>query len=144
MDDRMLQLMRWGRQGYNCSQVLFLLALEARGRSCPDLVRAMAGLAYGGGSRRATCGTLTGGYCLLAFLSANTDDADRPAEQLPLLLDELTDWFANRVGQDPAEITCEAIVGAAGPAAVHQACGALVTDTYDQVLAILAAHGMPA
>jgi hypothetical protein len=102
----------------------------------------MAGLAYGGGSGQATCGTLTGGYCLLAFLSADAAAADRPSTRLPLMLDELTDWFAARVGQNPGPITCDSIVGPAGPAAARPQCGDLVRDTYNQVLSILAAHGM--
>lgn len=142
MNERMLQLMRWGREGYSCAQILFLLAFAARGGAHSGLVRSMAGLAYGGGSGLATCGAVTGGYCLLAFLSSENPDDDRPSDRLPLMLDELTDWFAARVGQSPGPVTCDAVVGPAGTAAARQECGLLVNDTYEQVLSILAAHGM--
>lgn len=142
MDDLMLRMMQWGRQGYSCSQVLLLLALEARGEANPGLVRSMAGLAYGCGTGRATCGTLTGGACLLAYLAADDREAARPSEQLPAMLQELADWFDDRVGQAHGGITCDAVVGEAGPAAARQTCGAIVAETYAKIMEILSGHGM--
>lgn len=142
MDDLMMRMLRWGQKGYSCSQILLLLALEARGQNNPDLVRAMAGLAYGCGSGRATCGTLPGGCCLLAFFGAKGSDAEHPSEHLPVMLQELTDWFDARVGQAHGGIACEAIVGEAGPAAARQTCGAIVAETYGKVMEILAAYGL--
>ncbi|MCJ8499422.1 DVU_1555 family C-GCAxxG-C-C protein [Desulfatitalea alkaliphila] len=142
MNDRMVQFMRWGQQGYSCGQILFLLALGGTSATNPGLVRAMAGLAYGGGSGRGTCGALSGGACLLAFFSAATPDADQPSDRLPLMLNEWTDWFAARTGQDTGPMACDDLVGPGGPAAARQGCALLVSDTYDQVVSILAAHGL--
>ena len=47
MDDLTIRMLQLAHQGYACSQVMILLALEACGRSNPDLVRCMAGPAYG-------------------------------------------------------------------------------------------------
>lgn len=129
--------MRWGRQGYSCSQILLLLALEARGLSNPDLVRAMAGLAYGCGSSKVACGVLTGGCSLLAFGAVDEQHPDQPSAHLPAMLGDLTDWFDERVGSLHGGITCNAIVGAAGPAAARQTCATLLADTYVKVNEIL-------
>lgn len=141
MDDLMIRMMQYGQQGYSCSQILILLGLEARGCDNPDLVRAMAGLAYGCGSGSATCGVLTGGCCLLAFLAVNGDDSAKPVPELPDMLQSLSDWFVRRAGRSHGGISCEAIVGEAGPAASRQTCGALVMETYGKVLEILAEYG---
>ena len=142
MDDLEMRMLRWGRQGFSCAQILLLLALEARGESNPGLVRAMAGLAYGCGTGRATCGTLTGGCCLLAFYAGKGSDGEHPSERLPMMLQEFSDWFEARVGQAHGGIACEVIVGADGPAAARQSCGTIVAETYGKAMEILAANGV--
>ncbi len=141
MDDTLINIMRWGQQGYNCSQVLLLMGLESRGQSNPDLVRSMAGLAYGGGTGQATCGVLTGGCCLLAYSAVDPQEPGKSAEQLPAMLQALGDWFHERVMPAHGGTACETIVGQAGPAASRQTCGTLLADTYHRVLEILAEFG---
>jgi hypothetical protein len=141
MDDLMIRMMQLGQQGYSCSQILILLGLESRSGDNPDLVRTMAGLAYGCGSGGATCGALTGGCCLLAYMAADGDDAAKPSAELPDMLQTLSDWFARRAGQAHDGISCEAIVGEVGPAASRQTCGALVMETYGKVMEILTEYG---
>lgn len=142
MDDLLIRMMGWGQQGYRCSQILLLAALEQQGKHNSGLVRAMAGLAYGCGTGGATCGALAGGCCLLAFLTAEQADPQQPSEHLPAMLQALTDWFARRTGHSPVDLSCDAIVGDAGPSAARQACGVLVADTYAKVAEILANHGI--
>jgi hypothetical protein len=141
MDDLMIRMLQLSHQGYACSQVMILLALEACGRSNPDLVRCMAGPAYGCGDGRGTCGTLTAGCCLLALYAGPGDGGQTVAERLVLMQQDLMDWFAGRVGAPDGAITCAAVVGTEGPAAARQRCGALVADTYRRVMAILEAQG---
>jgi hypothetical protein len=141
MNDVMIRLLQLSRIGYGCSQILIRLFLEARGEDNPALVRAMAGLAYGCGAGRATCGTLTGGCCALALYAGKGTDDEAGSERLLLMLQELTDWFGEQVGGPHGGIACETIVGVEGPAAARQRCGAIVADTYARVLEILAAHG---
>jgi len=141
MNDVMIRLLQLSRIGYGCSQILIRLFLEARGEDNPALVRAMAGLAYGCGAGRATCGTLTGGCCALALYAGKGTDDEAGSERLLLMLQELTDWFGEQVGGPHGGIACETIVGVEGPAAARQRCGAIVADTYAKVLEILAAHG---
>lgn len=141
MNDLFIRMMQLGQKGFNCSQILLLLALEERGRTNPDLVRAMAGLAYGCGTGRAACGVLTGACALLAFWAEKENDPEQPAEILPMMLQELSDWFDQRVGQPHGGITCDAITGDAGPAASRQVCGSIVADTYAKALEIASDNG---
>jgi len=141
MDDVMMRMLQLSQKGYGCSQILIRLFLEARGEDNPALVRSMAGLAYGCGGGRATCGTLTGGCCALALYAGKGEDGEAGSERLLLMLQELSDWFENQVGGPHGGMACETIVGVGGPAAARKRCGAIVADTYAKVLEILAAHG---
>jgi hypothetical protein len=141
MDDVTIRMLQLSQKGYGCSQVLVRLFLEARGEDNPALVRSMAGLAYGCGGGRATCGTLTGGCCALALYAGKGADGEEGSERLMLMLQELSDWFEEKVGGLHGGIACETIVGTEGPAAARQRCGVIVADTYVKVLEILAANG---
>lgn len=101
----------------------------------------MAGLAYGCGDGRASCGVLTGGCCLLALYAAKGGNGEEQSEQLPLLLSELSTWFEGQIGTPFGGIACETITGDKGPAAARQRCAAIVADTFAHALAILVSHG---
>jgi hypothetical protein len=137
MDDTQIRMLQLGKKGYTCSQIILLLGLDVRGETNPDLVRAMAGLAYGCGSGRGNCGVLTGGCCLLGLYAGKGSDEETASERLSLMLQALTDWFVERTGCADDRISCDAIVGEAGPAASRQKCGALAADTYAKAMEIL-------
>lgn len=141
MDDIMMRLLQLSSKGYGCSQILIRLFLELRGEENPALVRSMTGLAYGCGGGRATCGTLTGGCCALALYAGKGTDDETGSEQLMLMLQELSDWFDQKVGKPHGGIACETIVGEEGPQAARQRCGAIVAETYSKVLEILSVNG---
>lgn len=141
MNDLMLRMLQLSQKGYSCSQILIRLVLEARGENNPALVRAMAGLAYGCGGGRATCGTLTGACCALALYAGKGRDDEPADDRLMLMQQELSDWFWDHVGSPHGGMACEAIVGEAGPAAARQRCGAVVAETYARLLEILARNG---
>jgi hypothetical protein len=142
MDDTMIRMLQLGHKGYSCSQIILLLGLELRGETNSGLVRAMGGLAYGCGSGRGSCGALSGGCCLLALYGGKGSDEETESDRLILMLQELTDWFSTLADTPDGGITCDSIVGEAGPAASRQRCGGLVADTYAKVLEILAANGI--
>lgn len=137
MDDTFIRMMQRSREGYSCSQIIMLLGLDARGEKNPDLVRAMAGLAYGCATGRGTCGALTGACCLLALYAAKGDDDETQSDRFPLMQQELVDWFADGMGRSPGRFTCADIVGAEGPAASRHRCGTIVIETYTKVMDIL-------
>ena len=141
MNDTLIRLMALGGKGYNCSQVLIILALEERGGSNPALVRAMAGPAYGCGNNQGACGALTGGSCILGLYGGKGSDNEAASEKLPIMLQELSDWFVERVGGMHGGITCEAIVGNAGPEASRRTCGTMVAETFEKAMEILTING---
>lgn len=141
MDETVIRLMRLAAKGYSCSQILISLALEERGESNPSLVRAMAGLAYGCGDGRATCGALTGGACVLALYAGRGGDDEEASERLPAMTQDLADWFAEKTVARHGGISCEAIVGEAGPEASRQQCGSLVAETFEKAMEILVSNG---
>ena len=141
MDDTMIQMMRLAQKGYTCSQIFILLVLEARGEQNPALVRAAAGLAYGCGTGKGSCGVLTGGSCVIGLFAGKGSDEEQESEKLILMLQELSDWFSEHVGNQYGGIECQVIVGEEGPAAARQRCGAILAETYAKVIDILAANG---
>ena len=141
MEDTLIRMMTLGGKGYYCSQILISLALEERGESNPGLVRAMAGLAHGCGNSKATCGALTGGNCVLALYAGKGRDEEEESERLFTMMQELSDWFVEEIGGRHGGISCEAIVGEAGPTASRRTCGSLVAQTYNKTREILTSSG---
>ena len=140
MNEITIRMMQLGGQGFYCSQILLIMALETRGQENPDLVRSVAGLAYGCGSNRGTCGVLSGGSCLLGLYAGKGGSDEIESDRFFLMLQELGDWFEEQVGSQYGGITCESIVGEAGPAASRERCGRIVADTYGKCLEILQAN----
>lgn len=96
-------------KGYQCSQILMALALEAQGKENEDLVRAMSGLLGGMGAGR-TCGALTGG-CSVLGLYAGWGVPDANADELLYaMLNEFVEWFESEFKQRHGSIECAAIV----------------------------------
>jgi len=141
MDDTMIRMMRLAQKGYTCSQILILLALEARGEQNPALVRAASGLAYGCGTGKGSCGVLTGGSCVIGLFAGKGSDEEQESEKFMLMLQELSDWFSDHVGGQYGGIECQAIVGEEGPAGTRQRCGAILAETYAKVMEILISNG---
>ncbi len=139
MDSTLLRIMELDYQGYYCSQVLLILALESQGKSNPDLVRAMGGLAHGSGFTNGFCGTLTGAACFLGLYAGKGSDDEYEDENLKHMLKDLGDWFENTFGRRYGDVTCEAIVG--DRSEIRQRCGEVVAQTYVKVLELLNASG---
>jgi C_GCAxxG_C_C family probable redox protein len=110
MNDDSFRVMDLALKGYQCSQILIALALEAQGKENEDLVRAMSGL-LGGMHSGKTCGALTGGCCLLGLYAGwGTADA-APDERLSAMLNEFVEWFETEYAQRYGSIECKEIVG---------------------------------
>ena len=140
MDDTLIQMLRFASKGYACSQIMALLALDRCKDSNPGLVRSMAGLAYGCGNGTGTCGVLTGACCVIGYFAGKGTDEEKQNEALMLMLEELTDWFDEKIGKRHSGITCQAIVGEAGPQASRNICANILSETYSRTLDVLSAH----
>ncbi len=142
MDDALIQMLRFGAKGYTCSQIMVLLALDKCMDDNPGLVRAMAGLAYGCGSGAATCGVLAGACCVIGYFAGKGTDDEQEKDILPLMLEEINEWFQNEIGQRYQGITCQSILGDADPQKSRNTCGRILAATYTQTMNILCDHGI--
>ncbi|HET9658116.1 MAG TPA: C-GCAxxG-C-C family protein [Kineosporiaceae bacterium] len=138
MDDteRILEL---GRDGFQCSQILVLLGLQLQGRSSPELVRSMQGLA-GGMSAGETCGALTGGACLLGLYAGRGDTDEEDDPRLLFMLDELVRWFREGYGAEYGSLRCDDIVGPCGQHLADR-CPRMVAGVYAKAKDLLVETG---
>lgn len=135
LDGPYLEMLSLKHGGYCCSQIVVKLILAERGRDNPDLVRAMAALCNGTGG---VCGILTGAACALSVGLADAPAQELPDSLLPLLLDELTGWFATTAQRSYSGTSCERILEASPD---KRACTLLLAATLEKVQAILATEG---
>lgn len=138
MED-MLEMMRLSQDGFYCSQIIIQLGLKARGENDPALVRAMRGLALGGGSQDGVCGALSGAACLLSLYGGKGTTGEHEDPELHLMLSELSQWFVERYCQG-AGPNCSTFCEDGQP--VKSKCAGMVLETYRKTSAILAAHGL--
>jgi C_GCAxxG_C_C family probable redox protein len=109
MNDEAFRVMDLGMQGFQCSQILVQIALEAQGKQNSELVSAMSGLLGGMGCGK-TCGALTGGCCVLG-LYAGKDSAEHNADpRLQGMLDRFVEWFEAEYTARYGGVNCAEIV----------------------------------
>jgi C_GCAxxG_C_C family probable redox protein len=140
VNDETFRLITLAGQGFYCSQILLLMGLEAQGKSNPDLIRAMAGLAGGLGFTGDTCGALTGGACLLGLYAGKGLPEEAEGEKLNLMISELVDWFTEEFGRLHGGIRCETILWD-DPRNRSVKCPSLTIGTYEKVKALLVEYG---
>jgi len=139
MNHQMVRMMELSYNGYYCSQIMLTLVLEAQGKTNPDLIRAMGGLANGCGFASGPCGTLTGAACLLSLYAGKGTDDEYQDECLTYMLNDLGEWFNRTYGERYGGITCETIIG--DQTEMRQRCGTIVAETYAKVMEFLTAAG---
>lgn len=144
MNDIDVMILELGANGYSCAQMVVVGGLRLMGRDNPDLVRAMAGLAQGGGCSGELCGALSGGLCLMAMHTAKGMDGEDALPTADLLMDTLVEWFRAELCNGGG-ITCDAIAGGqAGCRGGMRAslCGPLVAKTWEKTVALLLENGI--
>jgi C_GCAxxG_C_C family probable redox protein len=134
------QLMVLRQQGFYCSQILILQGLEMMGKSNPDLVRAMHGLAGGLGFSGELCGALTGGACLAGLYAGKGTPEQLEDPRLLFIIEELVKWFKIEYGQQFDGIRCDEIL-----AGNHQnqstRCPVIVAGVLQKVKELLVENG---
>lgn len=138
--DELLKMVELTGQGFHCSQILLFLGLEAQGKSNPDLIRAMSGLAGGVGFCGDTCGALTGGACLIALYAGRGTSEEEDHPGLNLMINELVEWFTVEFSECYGGIHCREIL-AEDPANQTVRCPGIVTKTYQKVKSLLLENG---
>lgn len=138
MADEAFRVFELSLQGFSCSQILVLMALEARGAEDPLLVRAMSGLLGGLGCGK-TCGTLSGACCVLGIYAGRGSVDEREGEELSIMLAELVEWFEAEYGARYGGIDCDDIIEK-DPGLRLSRCPPMVAETFKKVTEILAMH----
>ena len=147
MNDASIMVLELGGLGYSCAQIVLLGGLRLMGRDNPDLVRAMAGLAQGGGCSGELCGALSGGLCLIGLHTGKGLDGEEALPESVPLMDGLVEWFRQEL-REGGGITCDAILGVDGTDAAAcrgmdaSRCGALVAATWEKAVRMLAEAGI--
>ena len=139
MTDEFMRMMELSQQGFYCSQIMIIMALEAQGKSNPDLVRAMSGLLGGIGFCGKTCGTLTGGVCLIGLYAGKGTVEEQPDSRLYLMMSELVEWFEKEYTAAYGGINCSDILQD-DPRNRLSRCPQMVIATVGKVKEILAAN----
>lgn len=135
--DRMLEL---SREGYFCTQILLILALEADGKDNPDLVRAMGGLNGGMGNTGGICGCLTGGCCFLSYYAGKGENDELPHPDCNAMIDELAQWFRDYTAEFGG-CSCRQILEHDDRNKL-QRCPALIGATLERCMELLEEHGV--
>jgi C_GCAxxG_C_C family probable redox protein len=138
MDDFPLRMLWLKAEGYCCSQIMLILALEAQGKTNTDLVRAAGGLCYGVGASGETCGALTGASCIISLYAGKGSTEETPDYRYALMANELTGWFKGKAEEIYGGLRCEDILTQHPDKRI---CGQIVTETYSMAMDILVAHG---
>lgn len=98
------------RQGFFCSQIMILLALEGEGKENPDLVRALGGLTGGLGFSGNLCGALTGGSCLISYFAGQGEPEEIADPHCNELIKCLVSWFEAEYGAAYGGCNCRNIL----------------------------------
>lgn len=136
--DLMLRLIRLKSKGYCCAQIVVILALEAQGKTNPDLVRALGGLCFGINQSGEVCGALSGAACLISLYAGRGGDDDQPDRRHPAMMDELVDWFTE-ASAEYGGTRCDDILDRFPN---HGICGRIVAESYGKCMEILTSHGI--
>ncbi|HET6436417.1 MAG TPA: C-GCAxxG-C-C family protein [Anaeromyxobacter sp.] len=123
-------------QGFGCSQILLLLALEKEGRKSPELVRAASGLHGGLGFTGKLCGALSAGCCALALRLGRGTSEETEDPGLNAAIKCLVEWFEAEVGKRYGGIDCSNIL-AGDPRNRLSRCPEIVTSVHEKVEEIL-------
>jgi C_GCAxxG_C_C family probable redox protein len=135
MDKIRFRMMELKAKGFYCSQIMMLLALENQDKTNEDLVRSMAGLAFGVGIGSQACGALTGGACILALYAGKGTDEEDENSHLNTMLQDLGDWFLETYGGTYGGVSCDVI--SEDGSLRNERCGAIVAETYVKTMEIL-------
>jgi C_GCAxxG_C_C family probable redox protein len=126
-------------KGYKCSHILIQIGLDAQGKTNPELLRAMSGLANGM-SDGLTCGALTGGCCLIGLYAGMDGEGHDEHGRLPLMLEEYTEWFREEFGRSYGGTDCAQIMQD-DPRLRVERCPSLILQAVKKAREILEANG---
>lgn len=128
-------------EGYCCSQVMALLLLELLGEEDDGFVRAMGGLINGGGYSGGDCGCMSGGACLISYITGKGEenDADLPGHVSALC--HFTHWFAEEMKERYGGTDCGEILGGDQRRKMER-CPEIMALSFEKCIEILSGKGL--
>ena len=136
--DRIMEL---SRCGYFCSQILAILMLETVGEENQGLVKAMEGLNGGVGFSGGCCGCMTGGACIISYLTGKGADTEMDHPEHKSAMGEFTAWFNEEMLISYGGVECRDITKG-NPARRVELCPQIIADTYEKCVEILGEKGL--
>lgn len=127
-------------QGYYCSQILIIMGLELQGKTNPDLVASMQGLAGGLGFSGELCGALSGGACLLGLYAGKKYSHEEENPALRFMIEDLVAWFKEEFGKPYGGIRCEEILAGNSMHTITR-CPLMVAGVFAKVKELLVENG---
>ncbi len=134
------ELIEFRKQGFYCSQIILLKGLEQMGKSNPDLVRAMQGLAGGLGFTGELCGALTGGASLIGWYAGKGTPEQEEDPRLIFIIEDLVKWFKAEYAEQFGGIRCEEILAGNSQNQISR-CPILVMGVLQKVDELLVENG---
>lgn len=140
MDGEVMRLQELRAKGFHCSQILIIMGLEQQGKTNPDLVRAMTGLANGLGHCGKLCGALTGAVCLLSLYAGRGTVDEQENYKLAIMIQDLIVWFEETFGKSYGGTDCKVILND-DPWNRMLRCPNMVIETYSKTKELLESNG---
>jgi len=128
------------QQGFFCSQIILILGLEMQGKTNPELIQAMHGLAGGLGFSGELCGALTGGASLLGLYSGKGTPEQEEDPRLIFMNEDLVKWFKSEYGEQFGGIRCEEILSGDSQNQTKR-CPLMVAGVFQKVKELLVENG---
>ena len=85
------------------------------------------------------CGALSGAACLISLCAGKGSDAEDAHESFPSMMNELSEWFREKMAESYGGIRCDDILSIRPD---KSACGPIVAETYGKAMEILMNHGL--
>ena len=137
----MMRMLKLSSQGFQCAQIMLILAMESEGKTDADLVRAMGGLNVGLSDTLGPCGAMTGGCCLLSYFAGKGDPDEMEDPAYKEMLSTFTVWFRDTFGGLYGGHICSTIL-AGDRKNMRERCPSIVSQSFEKAMQILQEHGV--
>lgn len=111
------------------------------GKSNPDMIRAMNGLAGGLGFSGECCGALTAGAALLGLYVGKGTPEEQEDPRLMFMVQDLVDWFIGEYSERFGGIRCEEILAGDDQNQITR-CPILITGVLQKINELLEKNGL--
>lgn len=139
--DLMMRMLELTGQGYECSQILMILAMEVSGEENSGVVRAMSALNEGMCGTGRLCGCFTGGACLLAYFAGkglDPEELEHPAFRKMVV--DFSAWFEETWAQQFGGANCDDILEE-NPGNRLARCPQIVQSSFEKCMELLEENG---